>query len=173
MVFTARKTLPLVFFFAIAGLVSQAQQPTLRDPLLDHLAGKWVLQGIIQDRPATHDITAEWVLGHQYLRIQEVDRAKDGSGEPAYQADVYVGWDQKLGQYACVWLDTYGGVSPVSIGNAKRDGDQIKFLFKDAESVFHTTFAFDAKSGTWEWRMDSEQAGKFNPFLRAKLTRKN
>src|SRR5690348_15683043 len=173
MAFTARKTLPAVVFLAIAGLLAHAQQPTFRDPLLDHLAGKWILQGTIQDKPATHDISAEWVLGHQYLRIHEVDRAKNAGGEPAYQADVYVGWDQKLGQYACVWLDTYGSVSRVSIGNAKRGGDQIPFTFRDKDSIFHTTFSFDAKSGTWEWRMDSEENGKFKPFLRAKLIKKN
>lgn len=172
MALTARKILPLVFFFAVAGLLAHAQQPTFHDPLLDHLAGQWILQGTIENKPATHDLSAAWVLGHQYLRIHEVDRRKNASGEPAYEADVYVGWDQKLGQYACVWLDTYGGVSPVSIGNGKREGDQIPLLFKDPDSVFHTTFAFDAKSGTWEWRMDSEQAGKFKPFLRAKLTRR-
>jgi hypothetical protein len=58
--------------------IAGAQQPTFHDALLDHLAGSWVLQGTIAGRPTTHDITAEWVLAHQYLRLQEVSREKKG-----------------------------------------------------------------------------------------------
>jgi hypothetical protein len=41
----------------------------LRDPLLDHMTGWWVLRGIIEGKDTTHDVTIEWVPGHQCLRI--------------------------------------------------------------------------------------------------------
>jgi hypothetical protein len=74
-------------FFALGLLVSFsvfAQPSTLHDPLLDHMVGKWVLQGVIAGRDTTHDIVSEWVLGHQYMRIQEVSREKDASNQPVY-----------------------------------------------------------------------------------------
>jgi hypothetical protein len=151
---------------------SPAQQPTFSDPLLDHLAGSWVLQGTIAGKQTTHDVSAEWALAHQYLRVHEVSREKKDNGEPAYQAMVFIGWDQTQSQYVCFWLDTYGGAFDSTIGHAKRDGDEVAFLFKYPDGPFHTTFAYDPQTDTWQWRMDSEDKGTLKPFARVKLTRK-
>jgi hypothetical protein len=131
-----------------------------------------VLQGIIMGKPTTHDVTAEWVLAHQYLRLHEVAREKKESGEPSYQAMVFIGWDQKENQYACVWLDDYGAVYDGTIGHGKRAPGEIAILFNYPEGAFHTTFAYDANTDTWQMRMDSEEKGALKPFARAKLTRK-
>jgi hypothetical protein len=155
-----------------ATLPSFPQQPTFKDALLDHLAGKWRLEGTIAGQHTVHDIDAEWVLAHQYLRLREVSREKNTQGEPAYEATVFIGWDQKSSQYACVWLDVYGGISPnASVANAKRDGDEISFLFNDPSGPFHTTFAYDAKSDTWSLNMDATDKGKQESFARTTLTR--
>ncbi len=34
----------------LVSCLAAAQQPALRDPLLDHLAGNWVLQGVIMGK---------------------------------------------------------------------------------------------------------------------------
>jgi hypothetical protein len=154
-----------------AGLAF-GQQPTFHDQLLDHFTGNWVLQGTIMGKENTHDITAEWVLGHQYLRIHEVSREKNAQGLPDYEANAYVGWNQPAGEYACVWLDTLGGIAPESIGHAKRAGNEIHFLFKGKDGVFHTRFIYHPETRNWEWRMDSEEKGTTKPFARVKLTRK-
>ncbi len=154
---------------------ASAQQQTFQDLLLDHLVGTWVLQGTIAGSATTHDIACEWVLGHQYVRFHEVSREKNASGQAEYEAIVFIGWDQALGQYACLWLDNTGGggLTGQAIGHAKREGDEIAFLFKGQDgSVFHTTFAYGKESDTWEWRMDGEEGGKLQPFARVKLTRK-
>src|SRR5208282_5027580 len=122
-----------------AGLAF-GQQPTFHDQLLDHMTGNWVLQGTIMGKENTHDIAAEWVLGHQYVRIHEVSREKDSQGQPDYEAMPFVGWDQAAGDYVCAWLDTYGGMGPSTIGHGKRQGDEIEFLFIDKSGVFHTRF---------------------------------
>lgn len=161
-------------FLAItcAGL---AQQPTFTDPLLDHFTGTWVLRGTIAGQATVHDVAAEWVLGHQYLRFHEVSREKDSKGQPAYQAIVFIGWDQTASAYACLWLDSTGGggISAQAIGRAKRDGDKIPIVFtlKDG-GFFHTTFAYDRKADAWEWGMDEEQKGGLTPFARLTMTRK-
>jgi len=156
--------------FILAVSACFAQQPTLHDEFLDHLAGRWVLQGTIAGKKTTHDVDAQWVMQHQYLRIHEVSRELNPQGEPAYEATVYVGWNQAISQYGCVWLDTYGGLLPVSLANAKRNGNEIPFLFRDEHRVFHTTFRYHPDAGTWDWDMDSETTGKLTPFARLILT---
>ena len=154
-----------------AGLAF-GQQPTFQDQLLDHLAGNWVLQGTIAGKDTTHDLEAAWVLGHQYVLIHEVSREKNSQGLPAYEAMVFVGWDQAAAEYVCTWLDTFGGMYDTAIGRAKRDGNEIHFVFNDKDSIFHTRFVYHPETGNWEWLMDSEEKGAVKPFARVKLTRK-
>lgn len=148
------------------------QQPTFEDSLLDQFQGSWVLQGTVTGKETTHDVANDWVLNHQYLRIHEVSREKkNAKGEPAYEAMVFIGWDDATSRYVCVWLDVYGGFSKATVGYAPRSGDELRFLFNDGKSDFHTTFLYDRKAKVWEWQMDSEEDGKLTPFLRAKLTK--
>jgi hypothetical protein len=163
--------LSLVLAFAGAG---QSQQSAFTDPLLDHFTGTWVLRGTIGGQETVHEVVAEWVLGHQYLRFHEVSREKDPKGQPAYEAIVFIGWDQPSGEYACLWLDSTGGggLTGQAIGKAKRGDDEIPVVFalKDGGS-FHTTFAYDRKADAWEWRMDEKQKGLLTPFARLRMTR--
>jgi hypothetical protein len=50
-------------------------------PLLDHLAGNWLLQGTVGKQPVTHDFDTEWVLQPHYLRFRGVSRDKNDKGE--------------------------------------------------------------------------------------------
>ena len=167
--------LKIVGLIILLSCAASAQQFEFQDPLLDRLIGKWVLQGTIDGKETTHDIVAEWVLDHEYVRIHEVSREKDARGQAAYEAIVFIGWDKSSSQYACLWLDSTGGggLSDPTIGRAKRSDDEIAFLFKTkAGSVFHTTFAYSKGSDTWQWLMDGEEGGKLQPFARVRLTRK-
>jgi hypothetical protein len=160
----------------LSAISVSAQQATFQDPLLDRMTGTWVLQGQIGGQQTTHDVVVAWVLGHQYIRLQEVSREKDAKGQTVYEAIVFIGWDQPSSQYSCLWLDNTGGggLTGQAIAHAKRGGDEIAFLFKGADgSLFHTTFAYDRGAGTWQWQMDGEEKGKRQPFARVKLTRKN
>lgn len=162
--------------FLLPSISASAQQPPpLRDVLLDHLVGKWVLQGTIGGQETTHDVEAEWVLGHQYVRLHEVSREQDAKGVPAYEAIVFIGWDQPSGQYACLWLDSTGGggIAAQAIGHGKRNGDEVEFVFKPSDGTsFHTRFAFTKGSDTWQWFMDGEEGGKLQPFARVVLKRR-
>jgi hypothetical protein len=157
----------------ILGLAAPAlaQQPAVNSPLLDHLVGKWVLQGTMAGQATTHDVNAEWVLAHHYLLIHEVSRQKNANGEPQYQATIYIGWNETTKTYACVWLDDYGGLNTTSIGVANPTENELPFIFKDekGEVDFKNDFVYDAKSGTWEWRLDNITNGVAKPFGRVKL----
>ncbi|HUN65772.1 MAG TPA: hypothetical protein VMW43_06680, partial [Bacteroidota bacterium] len=48
------------------------QRAAFRDSLLDEFAGTWVLRGTIAGKQTTHDVSAEWILGHEYLQFREI-----------------------------------------------------------------------------------------------------
>ncbi len=159
----------------LVSLPISAQQTTFQDSLLEHMIGKWVLQGDIAGKETTHDVITEWVLGHQYLQLHEISRETNANGEAEYEAIVYIGWDQPSSRYACLWLDVTGGggLTGQAIGHAKRSGDKLPFVFKGSDgSIFHTTFAYTKGTDIWQWLMDNEEKGKLQPFARVKLTRK-
>jgi hypothetical protein len=166
--------LKIFLLTVLVSLTVSAQQTIFQDSLLDHFIGKWILSGTIDGKETTHDVIVEWVLGHQYIKFREVSQEKKSNGDAMYEAIVFIGWDQALGQYACFWLDgTSGsGLSNPVIGHAKRDSNKIAFLFKFSNNIlFHTTFLYDRDSDTWQWLMDDEENGKLQPFARVKLTR--
>ena len=158
----------------VASLQAAAQQQGFQDALLDRMAGNWVLEGTIGGHESVHDVLAEWVLDHQYLRFHEVAREKEPDGTPLYEAIVFIGWDQPSNQYACLWLDSTGGggLSARALGHAKRSGDNLPFVFDTGEGgVIHTTFAYSRDTDTWQWHIDIEKDGERKPFARVTLAR--
>jgi hypothetical protein len=155
------------------SLIAMAQQPPVSSPLLDHLAGKWVMQGTVGKQATTHDFDAEWVLQHHYLRFHEISREKNGKGEPQYEATVFIGWNEKTKQYACVWLDVYGGATSESIGLATPKENELAFVFTDehGDPSFTNTFTYDRKTNAWENRLDNVVKGEAKPFARFNLTK--
>jgi hypothetical protein len=159
-----------------AAAVATAQAAPIKDPLLERLAGTWVLRGTLARQQTTHDVTAEWVLNHLYLRLHETSREKDAAGHPQYEAIVLIGWDASAGEYQCLWLDTTGGggLTAQGIGRGKRDDDRIPFLWKEKDGTlsFNNTFVYDHGADSWTWIMDNIQKDKPVPFARLTLTRK-
>ena len=156
-----------------ATLATMAQQAPVNSPLLDHLAGKWAMQGTVGKQAETHDLDAEWVLQHHYLRFHETSRDKNGKGEPNYDATVFIGWNEKTKQYACVWLDVYGGLTVESIGVAVPKENELAFVFtnEQGEKSFTNTFIYDPKANTWDNQLDNVVKGEAKPFARFKLTK--
>ena len=173
---TGKSLIPILAILAIAApAAAPAAPPPFQDALLDRMTGAWVMRGTIEGKETTHDLTVQWVLGHLYLQIREVSREKDAAGKPAYEAVVFVGWDAKANDYACEWLDNTGGggLTAQGIAHGTKSGDAIAFLFHGGDgSLFHTTFAYAAADGSWQWIMDGEANGKLEPFARLRVTRK-
>lgn len=164
----------LVLVMMIFGsLVAMAQQPPVSSPILDHLAGKWLMQGTVGKQTVSHDLDAEWVLQHHYLRLHEVSRQKNDKGEPEYEATVFIAWNEKTKQYSCVWLDVYGGATLESIGVATPKENELPFVFADehGDTSFTNTFTYDPKTNAWENRLDNVVKGEAKPFARFSLTK--
>ena len=146
----------------------------LQGTLLDEMAGNWVMRGTIGGDEITHDITAEWVLGNHYFRFHDLAREKNETGAPAYEAIVFIGWDEVTSSLACLWLDETGGGGLTNgiIGYAKADGDKLPFVFKTGDdSAINTTFIYDRDAGTWSWTIDIKRGGTISNFAEVTLTR--
>jgi hypothetical protein len=164
----------IVVLALLTTTASLAQQPPVSSPLLDHLAGKWVMEGTIAGQPTKHDIDAQWVLEHHYLQIHEVSREKKPNGEPQYEAMVFIAWNEEPKHYSCAWLDVYGGLSVASIGEALPAENELKFIFKNqkGEIDFSNDFVYEPKTDTWSDALDNIVNGEKKPFGRVKLTRR-
>ena len=141
--------------------------------LLNHLSGRWVLQGTLGGKQTTHDVVAEWILHHEYLRLHEVSRDKDKkNGEPAYEAIILLTWDSKAGEYRCLWLDntSAGGLS-VPTARAKPNGLSIPLLFPPPYDSLHSTFTYDDHTDRWRLTIDDIHDGKTDRFGDVTLTR--
>ena len=160
----------VLVILSLGSGIACAEQP--KDALLDHMAGQWVLTGAIAGRQTTHDVDAAWVLQDHYIRLHEVSREKDAEGRPQYEAEVLIGFDPAKSRHVCFWFDITGVAGPGSGAAAQRRGDTLPFVFKSPDGDFHTTFVYDAKTDKWQWQMDSERKGKFEPFARVTLTRR-
>lgn len=172
---TINRILAAAAALVFVASAARAQPKAFEDPLLERLAGTWVLRGTIGGQQTTHDVAADWVLGHEYMRLHEVSREKDAAGRPAYEAIVFIGQDPGSDGYACLWLDSTGGggLTGQAIGHGKRGVDAIAFVFKGSDgSLFHTTFDYDKAGDSWQWLMDGEEGGKLVPFARVRLTKK-
>ncbi len=171
-----KRLLLLAGLCGVAAVFVGAEPPAADDPWLSRLVGNWVLEGRIAGKDATHDVDAEWVLDHLYVRLHEVAREKSPKGQAAYEAIVYVTWYAAAGEYAILWLDSTasGGFSAEGIGHAKPEGDSLPFVFRDAqgEVSFKNTFVYDKASRTWMWVMDNVDKGVPKPFGRVKLSRR-
>jgi hypothetical protein len=162
---------------AVAVLCGGASASESRPPetLLDRLAGRWVLRGRIAGRETTHDISADWTLNHGYLRIHEVSREKEPSGEASYEAIIFISHNAKTGDYACLWLDSTSneGLNAQEMGHAKLKENSLPFVFRDPKGQisFENTFVYDPATDSWKWVMDNVEAEKRKPFGRVTLVK--
>lgn len=142
------------------------------------MVGDWVLQGTVARgtigrQGVVHDVKADWVLAHHYIRIHEVSRDKNMDGRPEYEAMVFIASNERGPRYSCVWLDVTGGLSVLSIGSASPAGNEIPFVFRNEKGEIDLTnsFVYNPKDDSWEWRIDNVEKGVPKEFARLRLTR--
>lgn len=144
-------------------------QRSFQDPLLEHLTGTWAMVGAVRSRPANYSLHVEWVLNHQFIRLE----MRDVADPPAYQATVYIGYDNTSERYVAHWLDAFGGRFSETLGFGKRSGNAIVFVFEYPDGPFHTTFTRDSEAKGWSVLMeDRGKGGVWTEFAHYVLRRK-
>ena len=158
-----------LLFPAVA--VAQAPDPW-HDDLVDHLAGSWKMEGNVMGHPAHHDVRAEWVFNHQFLRIEEKTSAGAPTTERRYDAIWFLGYDAISERYVLHLMDQFGGRFSETLGYGVRNGNTIRFVFEYPDGPFHTTYKWDPEKNTWEWLMEQkDKNGKWTSFADLKLSK--
>jgi hypothetical protein len=162
------QTTLFIVLFAMAGAIpGAAQDKPFTDDLLDHLAGTWKMTGQIQGQPVTHTVSAGWMLNHQFLHVHE----KDAAVPPAYEVEIYVGYDSTSERYVVHWLDVFGGRLSETLGYGKREGNSIRFVFEYPDGPFTNTFAWKPELRKWQWVLETKNKdGKWTNFATLDLS---
>lgn len=161
----------IIFVFCFAALESQSfaqTEPldgrgrTFRDELLDNLVGNWKLTRKIRGQTVENKVKAEWVLNHQFLRIE----MKDVKTPVEYEATIFIGYDNMSERYVVHWLDVFGGrFSETLAYGTKTDKNSIKFVFEYPDSPFHNIFTWNGEAKTWQFLMRTkDNSGKWTVF---------
>ena len=123
-------------------------------------------------REAHHEVCAEWVLNHQFLRLHEKTAAGAPKTEQAYEALWFLGYDPISERYVLHLMDIFGARYSETLGYGTRDGNQIRFVFEYPDGPFHTTYLWNPEKDAWEWLLQQkDKDGKWTSFANFKLTR--
>jgi hypothetical protein len=139
---------------ALAGLgplAFAADPASPDDAFLDGLRGDWDMAGNVRGKPVRYHARGERVLQDGFLRLHMIDVQQP----PKYEADVFLGFDAKAGDYVAHWLDRFGAAGARAVATGKRDGQRLVINYPYVEGVFRDIFDFDAKAGTWTLKIDS------------------
>ncbi|HEY5884704.1 MAG TPA: hypothetical protein VIT88_08465 [Pyrinomonadaceae bacterium] len=162
-------TMMLLFSSVYVTVVGQSlRNQAFKDDLLDNLVGEWKLIRKIQGRITENVVKAEWVMNHQFLRIQ----MRHVENPPAYEATIFIGWDRTQDRYVVHWLDVFGGESSQTLGYGSRNGNTIKLMFAYPEHPFVNTFSWDPESKSWTFLIQQKNRDKtWSVFAEDSLSR--
>lgn len=168
----------VAFLFAVASvfiagdLNAQGRTPDWQDDLLDHMTGTWKLTGTVMGQEAHHTVATEWVLNHQFLRVQEKTSEGAPESERRYEATWFLGYDATSERYVVHLLDIFGARYSETLGYGTRDGNAVRFVFEYPDGPFHTTFRRSQQDDSWQWLLEQkDKDGKWSTFANLKLTR--
>jgi hypothetical protein len=130
------------------------------DDLLDHMVGQWVVDVNVYGHKFTSDRQVEWVLGHQYLRIQEKSREVVPWLKKQFERVMYIGYNHGRKRYVVYELNVHGAdvpTEPEGFTYASRSGNELTVDHKNgAEVLGRSRLVWDPSSRTWlmqSWRV--------------------
>jgi hypothetical protein len=121
-------------------------------------------------REAHHSVHAEWILDHQFLRIDEKTVPGAPKSGRRYDAVWFLGYDSVSERYVLHLFDGHGARYSETLGYGIRNGNQLQFVFEYPDGPFHTTFRWNPDSRKWEWLMEQKgKDGNWAPFANLDL----
>lgn len=133
--------------------MSQTASPAAAEQsFLDSLAGDWIMEGQVMGERVRYRARGERVLRGAWVEIRMTDV---GATPPAYDARVYLGWDDRANDYVVHWLDDSGAPGARVAGLGNRAGDTLTIMFPYASGTFRNRWIRSA--GGWRLVADAQQ----------------
>jgi hypothetical protein len=151
----------LAFLFAFCASWSFAQgggPSPLQDDFLDGLVGRWTVTGTSHDLAMPQTVLVDWVLNHQFVRIDQKTTANRPGWSIPYEALLFIGYDPARKRYVLHVLNVMGaGGPPVAYG--ERQANEIKFEASTGELTVDMRLIWRPESGTWRCVWGSQPVG--------------
>ncbi|MBI5507482.1 MAG: DUF1579 family protein [Deltaproteobacteria bacterium] len=171
-----------MLFFIVAGggtargdegpALLDGPQASFKDEFVDRLVGEWSATGTIMGQPLRHQISAAWVLSHQFLELHIRDLGPARPGRAPYEAVVFLGRDNMSERYVAHWIDTFGGRASETLGFGTKNGDTLELVFEYPDGPFRTSFTWVAAKKTWRLLMrEKDKTGTWSTFADELLAR--
>ena len=151
----------------LAGPTAAGAAPG-RDPFLAELAGRWHFAGAVRGKHVDYRVRARWALQDGWLVLHLLDVAKP----PAYEADVYLGFDVAAGDYVAHWLDQFGAAGARVTATGRRTGRTLVLDFPYDASAFRDTLTLAADGASGSLLIESREAsGAWSTFASYSMQR--
>lgn len=151
----------LAFVFLVCASSSLAQgvgPKPLQDDFLDRLVGRWDVTGTSHDLPMPGTMKIDWVLNHQFVRIDQKTTGNRPGWDIPYEALLFIGYDSAQKQYVLYALNVMGPSGP-RVVNGERQGNEIKFEATAGERIVGMRLSWRPESGTWRFEFGSQPVG--------------
>ena len=157
-----RSYVALVLVWITAGTLSMAADSakSAGDAYLDQLQGTWLMEGTVRGKPVRYTAEGRRVLQGGFLRLA----MKGGDSKPAYEADVYIGFDAKANDYIVHWLDRFGAAGARVVAQGERQGERLVVTFPYVEGAFRDTFTWQPESKSWTLLLESKDGDTWSNF---------
>lgn len=97
----------------------------------------------------------------------------DVNSPPQYEADVFIGFDNKVNDYIAHWLDGFGAAGARVVARGVREGQRLVITFPYAEGAFRDTFIWRPTTQSWSLLLESQSVdGTWSIFASYTLTRR-
>jgi len=126
------------------------QQPPFKSDLLDNMVGFWTVSGTLGNRPVLEVADAEWVLGHQFLRLHR----KEIRG--SLETVMHIGFDTYNRRLVAIRIDNISALGAETPGFGLQDGNKIEFTYNYPTVPFRETWTWDPASKSWQMLIESK-----------------
>jgi hypothetical protein len=134
---------------------------------LGELTGAWDLTGTVQGKPAHYRARGVWVLNGGWLEFSMHDVATP----PAYEAQVYIGYDRAADDYIAHWLDKFGAAGARIVATGRLNERTLVLNFPYTSGAFRDTLTLGA-AGHGTLLIESQDPdGSWSTFARYEMKR--
>lgn len=162
----------LVYITAFTQNIPDSADRRFHDDLLDHLVGEWSVTSTAHGTPFTADLSATWVLNHQYLFIHFKSHEIIPWWNMPMEYFEYIGYNRYQKRYTVHGMSIEGDEDlSEGFSYGYRTGNEFKNVAKfSSDTSVVQIFTWHPETKTWNIQSRSEIGGKEGEvFLNMKL----